>query len=96
MGQANRVRLCSLWLATWLPPRPVIFSSPRCRYPMTGSALRTISPSSSNWMRSTPWVDGCDGPMESDIFSGSNSFGTWAAFAAASGYEKSVAITGKG
>src|SRR5690348_3569683 len=59
---------------------------------MTGSALVTTSPSSSNCRRSTPWVDGCDGPIESDIFSDSNSFGTLAAFAAASGNENSVAI----
>src|SRR4051812_43833365 len=42
-------------------------------------------------MRSTPWVEGWDGPIESDIFSGSSSFGKLAAFAAASGNEKSVA-----
>src|SRR6187549_3938910 len=42
-------------------------------------------------MRNTPWVEGWDGPIDSDIFSESNSFGRLAAFAAASGYEKSVA-----
>ncbi len=40
---------------------------------MTGSALVTTSPSSSIWRRRTPWVEGCDGPIESDIFSVSNS-----------------------
>src|ERR1041385_1367543 len=30
---------------------------------MSGTALTTVSPSSSSRMRSTPWVDGCCGPM---------------------------------
>ncbi len=30
---------------------------------MTGLARSTVSPSSSIMMRSTPWVDGCCGPM---------------------------------
>ena len=30
---------------------------------MTGFARTTVSPSSSIMMRSTPWVDGCCGPM---------------------------------
>ena len=62
-------------------------SSIGLKRPTIGSAFVTISPSSSNWMRSTPCVDGCDGPMERDIFSGSNSLGMVAALAAASGYE---------
>src|SRR5262245_21860901 len=42
-------------------------------------------------MRNTPCVDGCDGPIEIDIFSGSNSFGNFAAaFAPASGNACSV------
>src|SRR6266498_1284193 len=32
-------------------------------YPMTGSARMIISPSSSRMIRSTPWVEGCWGPM---------------------------------
>src|ERR1017187_4678999 len=40
-----------------------IFSTPRCRYPMTQSAPRTFSPSSLRMTRSTPWVDGCCGPI---------------------------------
>src|SRR5271157_2250397 len=39
------------------------FSMPVCRNPMSASAWRMISPSSSRMMRSTPWVDGCCGPM---------------------------------
>src|SRR6185312_6638603 len=39
------------------------FSMPVCRYPRSGIAFRTVSPSSSNKMRSTPCVDGCCGPM---------------------------------
>src|SRR5579884_348052 len=52
-----------------------------------------MSPSSSIWTRSTPWVDGCDGPIERDIFSVENSCGAAAALAALSGKEKSVAMT---
>ena len=43
------------------------FSMPVCRKPMSGAALRMVSPSSSSTMRSTPWVDGCCGPMFSVI-----------------------------
>ena len=46
-----------------------IFSSPRCKYPMSGVALVTISPSSSRIMRRTPCVDGCEGPMLITSFS---------------------------
>ena len=30
---------------------------------MSGAALMMVSPSSSSTMRSTPWVEGCCGPM---------------------------------
>src|ERR1035441_1444763 len=40
-----------------------IFSTPRCRYPMTQSVPSTFSPSSLRMTRSTPWVDGCCGPI---------------------------------
>src|SRR5262249_9449746 len=40
-----------------------IFSTPRCRYPMTQSVPRTFSPSSFRMTRSTPCVEGCCGPM---------------------------------
>src|SRR6266567_565777 len=36
---------------------------PVWRYPRTGRQARTYSPSSSSTIRSTPWVDGCCGPM---------------------------------
>ncbi len=36
---------------------------PVCRNPMSGTALRMVSPSSSSTMRSTPCVEGCCGPM---------------------------------
>src|SRR5215471_12936458 len=36
-------------------------------YPMIGSAERTRSPSSTNFNRSTPWVEGCCGPMLSTM-----------------------------
>src|SRR6266446_4834928 len=39
------------------------FSIPVCKYPRSGIAFTTVSPSSSNKMRSTPCVDGCCGPM---------------------------------
>src|SRR5581483_12290706 len=35
---------------------------PVWRYPITGLARRTVSPSSSSITRRTPWVDGCCGP----------------------------------
>src|SRR5580658_185274 len=40
-----------------------IFSTPRCRYPMTHSRPRTFSPSSRKITRNTPWVAGCCGPI---------------------------------
>src|ERR1039458_7591387 len=40
-----------------------IFSTPRCRYPITHSRPRTFSPSSRRITRSTPCVAGCCGPM---------------------------------
>src|ERR1700683_5051771 len=40
-----------------------IFSTPRCRYPMTHSVPRTFSPSSFRMTRNTPCVAGCWGPM---------------------------------
>src|SRR6266480_1198684 len=52
-----------------------IFSSPRCRKPMSGVALVMISPSSSSTSRRTPCVAGCDGPMLSTIFSPISSCG---------------------
>src|SRR5438067_7517210 len=36
---------------------------PVWRYPITGLHPRTVSPSSSSTSRSTPWVEGCCGPM---------------------------------
>src|SRR5512138_710756 len=41
----------------------MIFSMPVWRYPMTGLSETTVSPSSSMIRRSTPWVEGCCGPM---------------------------------
>src|SRR5579862_7864550 len=40
-----------------------IFSTPRCRYPITHSVPFTFSPSSFRITRSTPCVEGCCGPM---------------------------------
>src|ERR1035441_7526436 len=40
-----------------------IFSTPRWRYPMTQSVPSTFSPSSLRITRSTPWVEGCCGPI---------------------------------
>src|SRR5579871_4616229 len=40
-----------------------IFSTPRCRYPITHSSPITFSPSSRKMTRSTPWVAGCCGPI---------------------------------
>ena len=40
-----------------------VFSMPVWRYPMTGLARTTVSPSSSIMIRSTPCVEGCCGPM---------------------------------
>src|SRR5882762_7558729 len=39
------------------------FSIPVWRYPRSGTAFTTVSPSSSSKMRSTPCVEGCCGPM---------------------------------
>src|SRR5260370_13453203 len=39
------------------------FSIPVCKYPRSGIAFTTVSPSSSSRIRSTPCVDGCCGPM---------------------------------
>src|SRR5690606_37731658 len=47
------------------------FSIPVCRYPTTARSWVTVSPSSSSTSRSTPWVDGCCGPMLTTIFSSS-------------------------
>ena len=44
-----------------------IFSIPRCRKPMSQSTSTTVSPSSFNTTRNTPWVEGCCGPMLSVI-----------------------------
>ena len=40
---------------------------------MTGLVRRTVSPSSSIMSRSTPWVDGCCGPMLMIMVSSSSS-----------------------
>src|SRR5574337_200834 len=50
-------------MTCWYRLLSAIFSIPVCRYPMCGAHLTTISPSSSNTRRSTPWVLGCCGPM---------------------------------
>ena len=42
---------------------------------MTGLARSTVSPSSSIMMRSTPWVDGCCGPMLMIIVSSTSGHG---------------------
>ena len=39
---------------------------------MTGLAWSTVSPSSSIMIRSTPWVDGCCGPMLMIVVSSSS------------------------
>src|SRR5229473_4385063 len=39
------------------------FSIPVCKYPRSGTAFTTVSPSSSSKMRNTPCVDGCCGPI---------------------------------
>ena len=41
----------------------MFFSMPVCRKPMPGRMLFTVSPSHSTIRRSTPWVEGCWGPM---------------------------------
>ena len=40
-----------------------VFSIPVWRYPITGLHRLIISPSNSSCRRSTPWVEGCWGPM---------------------------------
>src|SRR3546814_704371 len=45
---------------------------PVWRYPTIGLVRSTISPSSSSMRRSTPWVDGCCGPMLMIIVSSSD------------------------
>src|SRR5665647_2629636 len=48
----------------WVQVRnSMFFSMPVCRYPMPARASVTVSPSISSMSRSTPWVDGCCGPM---------------------------------
>src|SRR5258706_1630962 len=47
----------------WYVRHSKIFSRPRCRYPMTGMHSTTFSPESFRTRRSTPWVEGCCGPM---------------------------------
>ncbi len=48
----------------WVQVRySMFFSMPVCRYPMAGRTSATVSPSSVRTSRSTPWVDGCCGPM---------------------------------
>src|SRR5467141_4413661 len=41
----------------------MIFSYPRCRYPISGFASVTVSPSTLTFMFQRPWVIGCCGPM---------------------------------
>src|ERR1700691_4198770 len=45
---------------------------PVWRKPMSGAAERMVSPSSSSTMRSTPWGEGCCGPMLRVIRRGAN------------------------
>src|SRR5690606_35909228 len=52
----------------------------------------TFSPSSSSCSRSTPCVDGCEGPIESDILSPCSSAAASAVRLAASGTENSVGM----
>ena len=48
----------------WVQVRySMFFSMPVCRYPMDGRTSATVSPSRVRTRRSTPWVDGCCGPM---------------------------------
>src|SRR5207249_11144553 len=39
------------------------FSIPVCKYPRSGTAFTTVSPSNSSKILSTPCVDGCCGPI---------------------------------
>src|SRR5918994_354594 len=50
-----------------------IFSWQRCRYPITGSHLTTVSPSSSSMSRRSPCIAGCCGPMFISMVSRPNS-----------------------
>src|SRR5690349_22251110 len=50
-------------LNCWYVRFSPIFSTPRCRYPITQSVPSTFSPSSFKMTRSTPCVEGCCGPM---------------------------------
>src|SRR5215211_417369 len=50
-----------------------IFSWQRCRYPITGSHLTTVSPSSSSMSRRSPCIAGCCGPMFMSMVSSPNS-----------------------
>ena len=47
----------------------MFFSMPVCRNPMAGRMWVTVSPSISRMRRSTPWVEGCCGPMLTTIVS---------------------------
>src|SRR5919107_3505614 len=50
-----------------------IFSWQRCRYPITGSHLTTVSPSSSRMSLRSPCIAGCCGPMFMSMVSSPNS-----------------------
>src|SRR5215210_4240889 len=50
-----------------------IFSWQRCRYPITGSHLTTVSPSSSRMSLRSPCIAGCWGPMFMSMVSSPNS-----------------------
>src|SRR5215218_25644 len=50
-----------------------IFSWQRCRYPITGSHLTTVSPSSSKMSLRSPCMAGCCGPMFMSMASSPNS-----------------------
>src|SRR5215210_4763065 len=50
-----------------------IFSWQRCKYPITGSHLTTVSPSSSRMSLKSPCIAGCCGPMFMSMVSRPNS-----------------------
>src|SRR5947209_20330323 len=50
-------------MTCWYLRRSPVFSIPVCRYPISGTTLTTVSPSSSRRRRKTPCVDGCCGPI---------------------------------
>src|SRR2546426_4732896 len=52
-------------MALFQPPTSQSFSNARCRYPISTSALRITSPSSSVTMRMIPCMAGCCGPTPS-------------------------------